>query len=231
MTLPHVTRTVDQNTRPSCTLGLLSGNGQIWSDMIPPSPYPMQPHFHVGTFDTSSWTYAACHHWTDWTSLLLSHDLPTHRPTTTWQHATIRAPVECQMSITFLIPFQSLSCFPQPWSQCPLLSWEDSSGSDCPVVDPEWWHWNQPRTCWWVSGLRSMILNTKFRFQFISWVTWIIRSWNTIHHNNYWSTLGSLTSECLHHQMLSVLTLKDWSYVRVSLLIFNWSQQSHRMHS
>ena len=77
-------------------------------------------------------------------------------PTTTWHHATSRAPVECQISITILFPLQSPSCFSQPWSQCPLWSGEDGSGNHSTVANHEWGHWNQPRTCWGVSGFVAL---------------------------------------------------------------------------
>ena len=225
------------NTRPSSTFRGWSGNEQILCDLTPPSPYPMQMHFDVGTFDISSWTYAAGHHWTDWTSLPLSHDLPTRLPTTTWQHATSCAPVECQMSITFLIPLQPPSCFLQPWSQCLLWPREDGRWSDPILIDPEWGHWNQPRTCWWVSGLYSMVLNKKFRFQFISSVngryiheipSTIITTdlhWVVSQASAFYSAPPNAFSISLiprpGNETISVFTPKDWSWpshIKVSIL-------------
>ena len=147
MALPHVTRNSEHQTLFHFSEMVWERTNIVWHDSS--LSYPMQMHFHVETFDTG-------HHWMHWTSLPLSHDLPTRPPTTTWQHATSRAPVECQMSITFLIPFQPPSCFLQPWSQCLLWPREDGRWSDRTLIDPEWGHWNQPRTCWWVSGLCSM---------------------------------------------------------------------------
>ena len=121
MVLPHVTRNVAQNTRPSSTF---LGTSQYCATWFLPLLTPCRCIF---VLIPTAEHIAADHHRTHWTSLPLSHDLPTH--------ATSHAPVECQISITFLFPLQSPSCFPQPWSQCPLWSGEDGSGNYSTVAN------------------------------------------------------------------------------------------------
>ena len=165
--LPHVTRNVAQNTRPCSTFLGTSQYCVTWLlTLLTPCRcifvlIPAAEHMHLTTL-------------THWTSLPLSHDLQTLPPTTTWQHATSHAPVECQIWITFLFPLQSPSCFPQPKSQCPLWSGESDSGNHSTVANHEWGHWNQPRTCWWVFRFVALSLMWSSVFSWmISLVPWI----------------------------------------------------------